>query len=133
MSQVINAGTALPGAWVMALSCFMKNTLTLPRRKMIMSEKRDAYVREMKAKLGELNGEINKFKAKVVDASAEKKAVYNDQLEKLKEKREHLEEKITSLQEAGDSTWENLKHGVEESWESLKESFASAKDKVKGE
>jgi len=97
-----------------------------------MLEKRDAYVRELKEKLGEWNDEINKLKAKIVDAGEERKAVYNEQLEKMQQKRAELERKIVSLQESGESTWEKVKHGVEESWQDLKQSLESVKARVKG-
>jgi len=92
-----------------------------------MTEKRDAYVQGLKAKLNEWNAEIDKLRAKADQAEAETKIKYHKHLDELKEKRKGVENKIAELQKTGESAWENLKQGVEKSWENLKESLSKVK------
>jgi len=92
-----------------------------------MTEKRDAYVQKLKAKMDEWNAEIDKLAAKADQADAEAKIEYHKQVEDLRAKRKDLEDKIAELQQAGESSWEDLKQGLENSWEILKTSFSKAK------
>jgi uncharacterized coiled-coil DUF342 family protein len=92
-----------------------------------MTEKRDAYVQKMKARIDEWNAEIDKLAAKADQAGAEAKTAYYQQVEDLRAKRKELEDKIALLQGAGEGAWEDLKEGLENSWEILKTSFSRAK------
>ncbi len=92
-----------------------------------MTEQRDAYIQKLKAKLDEWNAEISILAAKAEQAGAEAKIEYHRQLDDLRAKRRELEGKISELQEAGESAWEDLKQGLENSWEILKISFTKAK------
>jgi uncharacterized coiled-coil DUF342 family protein len=92
-----------------------------------MTEKRDAYVQKMKAKLDELNAEIDWLLSRVDQARAESRIEYQKQLSELREKRNGLEDKIGVMQQAGESAWEDLKQGLENSWEILKVSISKAK------
>jgi prefoldin subunit 5 len=92
-----------------------------------MTEKRDAYVQKLKAKMDEWNAEIDKLAAKADQADVETKIMYHKQLEHLRAKRKDLEDKIAEVQQAGESAWEDLKQGLENSWEILKTSFRKSK------
>ena len=92
-----------------------------------MTEKRDAYVQELKAKVDEWNAEIDKLAAKADQAEAETKIKYHKHIEELRTKRNDIEDKITALQQVSDSAWEDLKQGIENSWEIFKKSFTKAK------
>ncbi len=92
-----------------------------------MTEKRDAYVQKLKAKIDEWNADIDKLTAKADQTQAEAKIKYQQELEDLRGKRQELEDKIADLQSSGESAWEELKQGVESSWEVWKASFSRAK------
>jgi len=92
-----------------------------------MSEKRDAYVRKLKAKIDEWNADIDILTAKAEQSEAKARIKYQQELDELRLKRQDLEEKIANLQNAGESAWEELRHGVESSWKVWKASFARAK------
>ncbi len=92
-----------------------------------MTEKREAYVQKLKAKLDEWNAEIDKIAAKADQADAEAKIVYYKRMEDLRAKRKDVEDKIEELQQAGEGAWEGVKQGLENSWEILKESLKIAK------
>jgi chromosome segregation ATPase len=92
-----------------------------------MNDKKDAYIKKLKAKLDEWNAEIDKIQAKANQAEAETKIVYEKQLADLQSKRNDVDQKISELQQAGESAWEDLKQGLENSWDILKASFTKAK------
>ena len=92
-----------------------------------MSEKRDAYVKKLKALLDEWNADIDKLSAKTDKADADAKIEYHKKLDELKEKRSEIEHKIEVMQESGESAWEDLKHGLEDSWDTLKKSLSMMK------
>ncbi len=87
-----------------------------------MSENREAYIQKLKAKIDEWNADIDKLLAK-----AEKEVEYREQIETLRAKRSELESKLEQVQQASESTWQDLKKGFETSWEALKEGYAAAK------
>jgi predicted nucleic acid-binding Zn-ribbon protein len=92
-----------------------------------MTEKRDAYVRKLKARIDEWNAEIDKLAANADHADAEAKIEYHKQLEDLRAKRRDLEKRIAEMQQTGERAWEDLKQGLENSWEILKKSMIKAK------
>lgn len=92
-----------------------------------MTDKRDAYVQKLKAKLDEWNAEIDLLAAKADQAEADAKIAYQERLEDLRAKRADVEGKINDLQQAGEGAWEDLKQGLENSWDILKTSFSRAK------
>lgn len=96
-----------------------------------MTEKKDAYVQKLKAKMDEWNAEIDKLEAKVDQADAEAKIEYEKQLEDLRAKRKDAEDKMAELQQAGEGAWEDLKAGIESAWDSLGSALKSASSRFK--
>ena len=92
-----------------------------------MQEKKDAYVRKLKAKIDEWNAEIDLLSAKADQSRADLKLGYLERIEEMRKKRSELEEKVKALQEAGESAWDELKEGLEESFQVWKDSFSKAK------
>jgi hypothetical protein len=92
-----------------------------------MSEKRDAYVQKLKAEMDEWNAEIDKLTVRADQAEAQAKIEYQKRIEKLEKNRKDLEVKISALQQAGESAWEDLKAGIDNSWEIFKGTLAKAK------
>ncbi|MDY0227589.1 MAG: hypothetical protein RBR38_12270 [Desulfomicrobium apsheronum] len=92
-----------------------------------MQEKKDVYVQKLKAKIDEWNAEIDLLASKANQSKADLKIGYLERIEELKEKRNELETKVKSLQEAGGSAWDELKDGLEESLRVWKDSFTKAK------
>ena len=96
-----------------------------------MTEKREAYVQKLKAKIDEWNAEIDKLAAKAGQADAGSKIAYHKRIEDLRAKRKDVENKLAEVQQAGEGAWEDLKQGLENSWEIFKISFTRAKSEFK--
>ena len=91
-----------------------------------MSEKRDAYVAKMKARLDKWNLKIDTLEAAGQKGKADSKTEYDNQIKKLKAKRAEFEEKIENLRKVGDGAWKDLKVGVKSSWKTMDKAVRSA-------
>jgi SMC interacting uncharacterized protein involved in chromosome segregation len=96
-----------------------------------MSEKRDAYVEEMKAKLDQWNAGMDKFQVKANQATADVLVDYKYHLERIKAKRAEFEGKMSELKSSGEGAWEELKTGVENSWQTMGDALHAAKSKFR--
>ena len=92
-----------------------------------MGEKRDAYVQQLKAKMKEWREEIDRLSAIAEQAEAQAKIEYQKRADELENNRKDFENKIAAVQQAGESSWEDLKEGVDSSWKILKMSLSEAK------
>lgn len=88
---------------------------------------RDVYVKKLKAMLDEWNALIDKHQAKANQLEAESKTEYQKQLSDMRSMRDGVDGKISTLEQAGESAWEDLKQGLDNSWDILKASFQKAK------
>lgn len=93
-----------------------------------MSDKRDQYVKKMKAQLDEWNAEIEKLQAKAEKAEANARIEYDSQLRDLRKMRNDAQSKLSELQKAGDEAWDRLKEGFEGSWQSFQTAVNDARD-----
>ena len=92
-----------------------------------MTEKRDAYVKELKTKMEEWGAEIDKIETIAGQAEADSEKRFHKELEELRKKHQEIEAKIVELQQASEGGWDDLRQGLENSWEILKTSFTKAK------
>ncbi|HUX21560.1 MAG TPA: hypothetical protein VMW69_09995 [Spirochaetia bacterium] len=91
-----------------------------------MSEKRDAYVEKLKAKIDGWNGKIDELEARARKAGADTKAEFRNRIGSAKEKRDEIIGKIDAVQQAGEGAWKELKGGVKRSWRELDKAVRSA-------
>ena len=96
-----------------------------------MGEKRDEYLQQLKAKMKEWRAEINKLAARAEQAEAQAKIEYQKRIDKLEKNQKDLEDKIDAVQQAGESSWEDLKEGIDHSWKIFKLSLSEAKSEFK--
>ena len=130
------------GVWVLDPNCpdtvpnnygTQNNIIDLPvsenseKEKKRMEEKKEIYLKKLKAKMQEWNAEIDKLEAKAGQVKADVKIEYEKRIADLREKRKDFEDKLAEMKKAGDGTWEGLKQGLENSWEVLKTSFTKAR------
>jgi len=91
----------------------------------------EAKVDKLEAQLKEWGIDLEKFKARVEQASAEARAAYERQAPNLHAKMDEAQAKLREMQEAGaDATYEMLE-GVDSAWSELKKAFDSAAAKLK--
>jgi phage host-nuclease inhibitor protein Gam len=85
----------------------------------------------MAARLKELEKEISELEKIADKAVAEVKAEYYQQIQDLFLKKEALQKKVSSVIEAGENAWEDMKAGAALSWEVFEDSVTSALKKRK--
>ncbi|MGR5144024.1 hypothetical protein ACQKPX_20430 [Photobacterium sp. DNB23_23_1] len=90
---------------------------------------RKELINNLHKKLLNWNEDIDKLEVKAQHASGEAKRDLEKTLTELKQRKEEAKAKITDLQHASDSAWEEIKKGADEALDSLKRSFESAKSK----
>ena len=92
-----------------------------------MSERRDAVIEGMKAKLDELNADLDRWEARAENAKAEGRERYVERVEALRRKRDELGKKLTDVRESAGGAWEEIARGFEEAWRALKKGFDEAR------
>lgn len=92
---------------------------------------KEAYQEKMNAQLGEWQSKIDQLKARADKAKAEQKLKYYEEIESLRTKQQHAYEKLDELKLASESTWEELKTGVDLAWHDLHGAFERARKKFK--
>jgi septal ring factor EnvC (AmiA/AmiB activator) len=95
-----------------------------------MNEK-ELYQQKKQAQLDEWKAEVDKFKAKASEASADAQMELNKQIEALEGKIMEGKAKLAEIAAAADDAWESIKGGMESAWNSMKSAFSEAFDKFK--
>ena len=93
--------------------------------------KKEAYREKRQAQLREWKAKIAVLKARADKAKAEQKIRYYETLEALQEKYQRAHKKLEALGAAGEDAWEKLTDGVEAAWQDLREAIERATDKFK--
>ena len=95
-----------------------------------MSQTREAKIANMKARLDELNADLDRWETKVAQAKAEGRREYVERVEALRLKWQDLRRKLAEAQEAGAGAWEQLLEGFEDAWRNLKTAFERARSEL---
>jgi ElaB/YqjD/DUF883 family membrane-anchored ribosome-binding protein len=77
-----------------------------------MDEKK-AYQEKMQAQLKDWAAKIDVLIAKAAKAGGEKKAEYQDQIQKIQARKKVAEEKLQELRAAGEDTWVDVKEALD--------------------
>ncbi len=88
---------------------------------------RDAYVKEIKAKIDDWNKEIDKFTTKAAKAKKEAGHAAEEQIETLRKHTKSYQKKFADLQKASGKAWGEIRDGLEEAGDALKDAFKKAK------
>jgi len=105
--------------------------LSLQRGAVIMGEKRDVYVQNLKGNIDKWNAEIDGFQTKSDKAMTDAEVQFRKQIEELKVKRYELEQKMEELQNASETAWEDTKTGVDHIRKVLGESIEAVRSRFK--
>ncbi len=92
---------------------------------------RDEWVEKAKAKLDDWNEELDELEAKARVAQAEQKARYQRLLANLREYRDRLRNRISEIEEAGDTAWDELRESAERGWNALQKGFQAAAEEFR--
>ena len=87
---------------------------------------KQAYQKEIEAKLEALDAQIATMQAKANQANAELKAKYQEQIRVLTERRETAQLKLGELKRSSEAAWETMKGGVESAFSELQTAFDKA-------
>ncbi len=93
--------------------------------------KKEAFEKQFEARLKEWKAEVDVLRAKADKADAEMRIKYHEQIDELQEKEKEIRSQLSSLKNAGEESWQDLKKGLQEASDSLSKSFSSIKAKFK--
>ncbi|QDV18389.1 hypothetical protein Pan153_30470 [Gimesia panareensis] len=94
-------------------------------------QKRDEYAAKLQEKLDEMNAEIAKLKDKGADLKDDAKVKWNEQLDELKKRRDHVSVKLKEFNESSAEAWAGLKKDLDIAWKNLKQAYDKTKEEVK--
>ncbi len=86
---------------------------------------RDRYIEQLKSKLDEWNGEIDRLEVQAHLAKADIKDEVEEKIGELKAKRHEIDEHLDRLRDASEDAWEDIKDGAEQTLSTLSETFKS--------
>lgn len=90
-----------------------------------MAEK-EAYREKAEARLELLDARIDALKAKAKSAKADAEIKYQEQIEKLNEKRADVRAQLDELAQKGEEAWQEFKAGVEQAFGELQGAIDAA-------
>ena len=85
-----------------------------------------AYQEKAEAQLEELKAQIGLMEAKAAKAKAEAKIEYSEQIEKLRQEQQEVEERLEGLKAAGSGAWRELSAGVDDAIAALQNAVSNA-------
>lgn len=91
---------------------------------------RSTYIEELKSRISEWDGEMDKIKARALDATADARTTLDRVLDDLKEQRSAASAKLEEAEDSADDAWDDLKDGFETAWGKVSEAFKSARDRI---
>lgn len=92
---------------------------------------KDAYERQLRAKLDEWNAEIAKMEAQARQANAESQLEFEKQKTILQENMKIANENLKKLAAASEGAWAEIKQGMDKAFVDMSSAFQAAVDKFK--
>jgi dsDNA-specific endonuclease/ATPase MutS2 len=90
---------------------------------------KETYEEKVATRLDKLNEQIAELAAKADEATGQAKAKYEQQVEKLREHRDAVQQKSEQVQAAGEVAWRDLQSGMNEALDELKGAIAAAQSR----
>jgi len=95
-----------------------------------MTDKKSDYVGKMKKQFDELNynwsRKRDKYEAQLQSQSTDVKKAYEEKKAAFLKSSDDMKAKISDLEAAGDSAWQDMKDGTQKSWQHLSDAFDKA-------
>lgn len=92
-------------------------------------ETTDAYRKKAKARLDEIGAKIDQLKAKAVQADADARIQAEEQIDRLKQRKQEMQTRLDELKESGEAAFNEIKAGTEDALNSLKSAVDKAVSK----
>lgn len=92
---------------------------------------RDEFLARFKAKLDELNADIDELEAQAHQAGAKLRGESERTVIKLREKRDEVEQDMKTLGRSLGDAWHDLREGLDEAGEDLRAAIADAKQRFR--
>ncbi len=89
-------------------------------------ESREEWVERAKTRLDEWNAQLDELEAKARAAREERRAQYERLVSTLRRYRDDAREKLSEIQQGGDTAWAEAREGLQKSWTTLSDSFRDA-------
>jgi len=91
-----------------------------------MSSKEE-YVEKTKARLRQLDAELEKMEAKAREVAADAKIEWRRRIDDLRARRNDVDGQLQDLEKTGEDAWGDLRTGFESAWADLSDAFDKAK------
>lgn len=92
-------------------------------------DEKSAYRQKLEARLDQWSTEIDKLQAKAVEASADARLKYEDQVKALRKQQDEAREKLSELDDASGEAWKDFRSGVEKAWDDLGDAVKKATER----
>ncbi len=102
-----------------------------PLKDPIMSDKRDAYVKKLKAQIDEWNAEVAKLEAQAKKTQADAQALYMEEVDQLNKRLAEGRQMLKDIQSANEAALNDLMGGAERMWSAFEEAFRKARSRYK--
>lgn len=89
--------------------------------------RKSEFVAAMRDEIKELDREIEKYSAKIESSSESTREEAKAKIQKLREKTADLGKKLDQMNDANESTWEEVKKGFRNGYDDTKEAFKDAR------
>ncbi len=96
-----------------------------------MIDTKKAYLEKLQGKLQEWKANLDKLKAKATQAQADVKIELGKRLSEAESQYQDLERQMHGMDQAEESTWNQVKGGAQSAWDKLDGTFKSLADKFK--
>ncbi len=95
------------------------------------AQQKDAYVKELEAKLHDLSQRVDRLEEKVREAKGQVRSVLESKITDLREKQAAAEKRLQELKSASSKAWVEMKGGLEMALAIVEESYRKALDRLK--
>lgn len=95
------------------------------------SEQKEAFQKDMEAKLTSIKKEISELNDQVSQKSGEAKQELRAQVKALETRQQVLKKDLAKLKKSSGNAWGEMKVGVSKAWEALSDSYSKAKSEFK--
>ncbi|MFZ2632319.1 MAG: hypothetical protein WA081_09980 [Desulfosalsimonadaceae bacterium] len=95
-----------------------------------MTEKKD-FLEKQKAQIAEWNKQIDELMQAAKKAKVDASVKFENYIDDLRERLEDMRLKMEDVKKSGDTSWHDLRTGMEKAWKDLAAAFDKARSRFK--